>query len=288
MQYFKALGADIAEQERGWDGTRGLMVYNKRDYQKKGAPRQSVDNWIVATVQHKGIISGEDWVEIQKILEENRQTSEQPRRTRNGCTVLSGMIYCNICGQRMFAKHRSGRDGYDYICKSKLQGGVKSCEIPNLHGRETDQAVWNAVLPLLVMDPSCSNELLKLEDKVRTEAVKSDLELVNCKMAEHRRTTAHLVNVLELGEASPTLIAEINRRMALLEDEMIELTQKSAQYRECASNGETISEIVERLSCFYNLCNGATGEIRRETISLLTERIVWDGRELKIMTYPAK
>ena len=41
------------------------MVYNKRKGGKKENP---IDEWIIATGKHPGIISGSEWVKCQKTL----------------------------------------------------------------------------------------------------------------------------------------------------------------------------------------------------------------------------
>ncbi len=143
--YFTSKGADVCFDEKRCSDYVGLIAYNKRNYRRKNAPRQAVDKWIVAIGRHRGIISGRDWVRVQEILEENVPTGAAPACTHNVYSLLSGIIYCGICGGRLFAKPRSNGHSFDYICGSKLRGGVKACPCQNLNGPGTDTAVFQAL-----------------------------------------------------------------------------------------------------------------------------------------------
>ena len=108
------------------------MVYNKRNYTKKSAPRQNIKYWIVAIGKHQGIISGDVWVSIQKRLQRNSIKNEE-HKTENDYALFSGILYCQKCGEKMQAKKRRNHQKiitFDYICKGKLQ--KKCCNIQNL------------------------------------------------------------------------------------------------------------------------------------------------------------
>ena len=64
IKYFENKGSTLNCNE---DNELGLMVYNKR---KGGKKENSVDEWIIATGKHPGIISGAEWVNCQNILSE--------------------------------------------------------------------------------------------------------------------------------------------------------------------------------------------------------------------------
>ena len=81
------------------------MVYNKRNYTKKSAPRQNIKYWIVAIGKHQGIISGDVWVSIQKRLQRNSIKNEE-HKTENDYALFSGILYCQKCGEKMQAKKR--------------------------------------------------------------------------------------------------------------------------------------------------------------------------------------
>lgn len=136
--YFVELGSEVCFDGRGG---RGILSYNKRDYGKKNAPRQDPGAWILAEGQHEALLCGRDWVEVQRLLGRGRRGGAA---TRSTYALLSGMLRCPECGGRMFAKRRSGRESFDYICENKLRN-LGLCHGPNLAGGDADGKVWTAV-----------------------------------------------------------------------------------------------------------------------------------------------
>ncbi len=148
--YFASHGAQLCAPREAWDGTRGLLAYNKRDCAGGRAPRNPVEKWIVAAGRHPALIPGERWVAVQRLLD----GGGGPRpAVHNDRALLSGLLRCARCGGRMFAKRRTGagRTGevFDYICQNKLRPGAAPCGGQNLHGGDTDRAVWDALRPWL-------------------------------------------------------------------------------------------------------------------------------------------
>ena len=132
--YFCKKKADVTFSEKECSNKYGLMVYNKRNYSKKSAPRQSIENWIVAQGKQEGILSGEIWVSIQNRLQRNSNKNIESK-TENNYALLSGILYCGKCGEKMQPKKRKNNT-FDYICRGKLQ--KKGCTIQNLLGQEAD------------------------------------------------------------------------------------------------------------------------------------------------------
>lgn len=146
--YFTALNADVCFSPQR-DRHHGLLAYNKRDYRQKGAPRQSVDHWILAAGKHHGIISGRDWVTVQRLL---KTRCGLPPDSDSPTGILSGRLYCQHCGSPMTAKIRSRhsqRPTFDYICTRKLRQGVSLCSCQNLHGPQTEEDVLRALCSFL-------------------------------------------------------------------------------------------------------------------------------------------
>ena len=102
--YFASRGAQLCAPREAWDGTRGLLAYNKRDCAGGRAPRNPVEKWIVAAGRHPALIPGERWVAVQRLLD-----GGGPRpAVHNDRALLSGLLRCARCGGRMFAKRRTG------------------------------------------------------------------------------------------------------------------------------------------------------------------------------------
>ena len=70
--YFMERGADVCFQKEAFDGTCGMMVYNRTDQEKgRAAIQLPVESWIVAIGQHPGLIPSRQWIRVQESLERN-------------------------------------------------------------------------------------------------------------------------------------------------------------------------------------------------------------------------
>lgn len=144
--YFAQHGCEVFFGEDAC--TRGLLAYNKRDYRQKNARRLPMSEWIVAAGHHPARVSGKRWAAIQQLLQRNVPAGKRASPVHNDYALLSGLLFCGRCQHRLFAKPRGAkRDGFDYICGSKLQGGTALCGCQNLGGTITDALVWETLLP---------------------------------------------------------------------------------------------------------------------------------------------
>ena len=75
--YFTEQSADLYGPEEEFDGTYGLMAYNKT-LQRPGRTNKTkeVQKWIVAPGRHPGIIEGAAWADVQMIFLRNRRSRE--------------------------------------------------------------------------------------------------------------------------------------------------------------------------------------------------------------------
>ncbi len=77
--YFYQLGANVHGNACDYNGKYGVSGYNRTDQNSKSAKSKNVDQWIIAVGKHKGIISGSQWIEVQKQLKRN----SKPKRCRD-------------------------------------------------------------------------------------------------------------------------------------------------------------------------------------------------------------
>ena len=101
--YFAALGADLCFPRADCDGRRGLLAYQKRDYTGGRSPRNPVDRWIIALGRHPALVSGATWRAVQELLTPDRAPAVHNRRA-----LLSGLLFCARCGEKLLPKARKG------------------------------------------------------------------------------------------------------------------------------------------------------------------------------------
>ena len=151
LDYFTRSSAQVCFTREDCGSGRGLIAYSKRDYRQRRAPRQEMGSWILAAGQHRGLIPGRQWIAVQKLLAESAAGNGSAAHPHNEYALLSGRIRCTACGSVLLAKRRTGTAGgsFGYICKTRLRSGASACSCPGLSGPQTDEAVWQALLPWL-------------------------------------------------------------------------------------------------------------------------------------------
>lgn len=289
FSYFTEKHADVCFREQDCSNQYGLLVYNKRNYQKKHAPRQPVDQWIVAIGRHRGRISGEKWVTVQHIIEDNIPTGKKPAKMHNDYSLLSGMIYCEKCGSRMFAKQRSGKAAssgqFDYLCGSKLRGGKMLCSCQNINGAQADDMVCQALMPYTTESTEIYKLLEKLRRDLRRQKKDDLLAQIQAKMNQCTEEMNRLIRSLSQTDPSPVLIRHVSDRMSELDQTVTELTAESRRLQTDISLSDQAAQtdmLVRTLSGFKRYFSQLSIHEKRILIKLLVQKIVWDGENLHI------
>lgn len=290
LNYFTVQNSDVCFEEKDCSDKYGLLAYNKRDYKKKHAPRQSMDKWIIAIGKHKGRVSGKKWVAVQNIIEDNIPTGKKPAKMHNNYSLLSGLIYCEKCGSRLFAKARSGKGAtpglFDYVCSSKLRGGTELCDCQNIGGQQADDMVCDYLMKYTDESSSIYKLLEKLKHDLEGQKQESPLESIEARISKCNDEMDNLVRTLSQRDLGPAFIQRVNIRIGELDKELSSLAQERERLQ---SNAESMAYkaiqvdiLVAALSSLKNNFANLSIHEKRTLIRLLVKKIVWDGRDLHI------
>lgn len=290
-QYFVDKQSDVCFEEKDCSSKFGLLSYNKRDYKIKSAPRQDESQWIIAIGKHKGIVSGEDWVNVQAILDDNKPDSGAVK-PHNVYSLLSGMIICKKCDARMFAKFRSRDKGktntYDYVCNNKLRGGISNCDCKNLGGKETDDAVSKHLLNYMNENSSIYKNLEALKNKTAKTHTNDSVEVIENKITKLKSEIDKLLSSLS-QDVSDTLIkyvdskvSALDRQCTALEIEKSQLESNLLNFDETEIQLEYTAKVLANFK--ENFISLSLIE-KRELLKLIIEKIEWDGENLDIFLY---
>lgn len=290
LDYFTEQGADVCFEEKDCKGRYGLLAYNKRDYKKKHAPRQSMDKWIVAIGKHRGRISGKKWVTVQQILLDNIPTGKRPAKMHNDYALLSGLIYCKKCGSRMFAKPRSGKgaypDRYDYMCNSKLRGGTELCNGQNLGGQQTDDMVCSYLTQFVEEHSRMYPLLAKLKQDIIGQVQEDPIAVISARMKKCNDEMDNLIRTLSQRNVGTALVQRVNVRVSELDRELSNLEAQRKQLQVDADSmmqrEMQIDRLVSALSSLKSHFKELSVYEKRTLIKLLVQKIVWDGENLHI------
>ena len=187
LEYFKNFGIEIYADEKEFNGTHGLMVYNKTKQTGSNnmVEKKDITEWIVAVGKHKGIISGKEWVEVQNLLNRNRDMKYRKPSTSNA--LLSGLLRCSHCGSFMRAKLKNktvdsnGRRVFDYMCELKDKSKKQKCQCKNINGLEADDLVMEEIKKLAMPDSKFYKALKNIASKSFNENNQNSEELKSLK-----------------------------------------------------------------------------------------------------------
>lgn len=287
--YFISFDSAVCFEERECSDRFGLLSYNKRDYTKKNVPRNSKDQWIISIGKHKGIVAGKTWVRIQEMLESNKPSPNRVK-AHNDYSLLSGMIYCTKCGSKMFAKFRSNNaDLFDYICNSKIRGGLNLCNCQNINGQQTDDMVCEYLLDYINENSNIYKLLENLKRSFRNEIRSNPVQEIDSKIETLNKQINNLIKTLSNSSLGPMLIQRINDQVSNLDNELKKLNDEKQNLQ---NNINVLSDIFiqldmisRALSSLKDNFNNLTIYEKRNLIKLLIEKIEWDGQDLHIFIY---
>ena len=144
---------DLFAEKSDFDGKHGIMAYN-RTLQRPGKAHQirPMEEWIVSVGKHPGVIPGQQWIQVQSMLEVNK--SKSYRRPRSNVALLSGLLVCGDCGDYMRPKltrppcGERRADLYTYMCSTKERSRSSRCQMKNANGNTLDAKVISEIKKL--------------------------------------------------------------------------------------------------------------------------------------------
>ena len=279
--YFTGNGSDVCCDKELWNGEHGVSVYNKRDYGRSGAPRNEFKEWIVAIGKHQGIVSGKDWVLIQKHFHSN---NKEKIVNRSDIGLLSGLVYCTKCGEKMFSKkHKPANKAFSYICSSKLKGNKALCDCPNLIGEQTDDLVVDYIKGELEHFDTIVSAIENLKKEYAKEQSNDKAD----KMKKDIDTTQAEINIL-LNRLTDTRLSEISinaiDKHIAERTEYLHILEKELENQTKLNNTDE-EKIKKSIQSFQDLFDDLSIYDKRQIIRLLIKKIEWSGEVLNIYMY---
>ncbi|MBQ9078949.1 MAG: recombinase family protein [Ruminococcus sp.] len=292
--YFDLKEIDIFSEKNNFDGTHGIMAYNKTSQQVgRSNEIRDMKEWIIAVGRHQGIISGEDWVQVQKLLEQNK--SKSYRKPRSNVALLSGLLYCADCGSFMRPKlsQRKNKDGeliYDYLCELKEKSKGQKCNTKRALGNEADRLVCEEIKKLTA-DESEFMKMLKKEQKrlsINDSACQDNLKKLRKSKSDTEAKIKNLLQTLAKAENSSAqdyILNEINEL-----DKKIKAFENQIQEYEDLANAGSLSDaefecLADMLCSFADSFETMTIEQKRLAIRAFIKRIVWDGERMHVYLF---
>ena len=287
--YFYDLGCQVCIDKEELDHESGLMGYAKTTsavYKNQSTPCES---WIISKGRHKGIVSGEAYVRVQKLLESNKGKGDSFRNSRNSVSLLSGLLYC-ACGYRMRPKNypasrvtKEGERTFSYRCPYKDRTHAEKCDNRNAHGNTIDAAVCNEITSLAWPNAGIIPMLEELKRQIRDSDIEvmSEKQLMMQEYDKKKEEIRKLVASIKQLEADSVSIQYINEEIQKIDAECIILKKQMEEVKE-DEHAKTelidyVKEILEKLTDFSKVFEELSLTQKRDFLKEIIEKVVWDG-----------
>jgi len=293
-KYFEDLGVEIYAEKEKFDSVHGLLGYNKT-LQRTGKSNvmRSIDEWIITVGKHIGIISGEDWVKVQRLLEQN--TSKSYRKSKSNTALLSGLLICGNCGGFMRPKmynqdYEVGERRFSYLCETKEKSRQHNCRIKNPNGNILDRAVCEEIKKLSEDSGEFIKQLESVKERIKSNSDEYDMQIESLQsgIADRKRQVDNLVNSLanSTGEVAYEYINqridELDKEIKESQQRLIDLKKLTEQNVLSDSEFDILRDILKSYASSFDTMNI---EQKRAAIRTFVKRIVWDGENIHMYLY---
>lgn len=296
-QYFYELGCQVCIDREELDHESGLTGYAKTTSVKYRNQNTSREAWIIARGRHKGIVTGKEFVYVQRLLEDNRSKGTGFREQGNSTALLPGLLQC-ICGHRMRPKNypasrltEKGERTFSYRCPYKDMTHGEKCNNSNVHGNTIDAAVCNEMAGLAKPDAGMVSMLEELRRQIAVSEC-GDISAKQLVRQEYERKKGQIQNLvtsirrLENGSISLQYINEeilkLDRECTKLRNQIEAADENGSGQRAAA---DCVREISDILTDFSKLLEAVPISQKREFMRKTIKKVVWDGGTAHIYLY---
>ncbi len=288
--YMKSIGANVVDTVDKYDSEHGIIVFRvSKATQNKNSDETSIDNyseWVVTIGEHKGLISSNDWIKTQEIIQARKSLTI--RRPIGKIALLSGLLRCSNCNNYMrpfSIDKQSGR--FYYICVTKESSKKALCSMKNIRGDKLDaQIIEDLKLKLLNID-KLINEVVnnKIHTKNKAYELQYETNVLNKELAENEKAIQNLIIKMS-NNTNQTIekyilehIEKLDARNKEINNELSLLPQKKEEDSITLNNIDIFLNNIEK---FNNLDNIDDFSTRKNLLASILKAIYWDGEKIRL------
>ena len=298
--YFIENDGSVYGDPAEFDGSHGVAVYNRTQQTKEASEESTflrpeftsvkrdkdMSDWIIAVGKHEGFIESKDWIAAQTLRYEIGDRYNRPHRSTNA--LLSGLIYCPLCHQRLKVipesdRYTNGKPRFKYACPNAVRKGP--CHYQAVRGVEMDEFILDHLTAMSVEDQEFYIGKIQEEIDHLLQVDKSEQEIkaVQKEIEKMERETMALVRELRTVSetAKPYLIADLDQ----MAERVAEKKQLLSRLENTAADDKTklkdFEQIKKTILSFSELAKDTEPQEIASLISSVIERIyvIGDGKK---------
>ena len=257
--YFRSQGAVLHNDVCEFAGLCGCTVYGRRQGKTRSKFRDlSGEN--IQLNRHEGLISADDWLRVQRRLNENRAL----RNSGGGSNSwLSGLIRCGFCGYAVSVVNGQ-RSGKRYVAC----GGRKRHLCPGKKRGLTFEMIEESVAEKML---AYAREL-RFHTAGRTAADESAINSLKARRIKLGDEINRIVDSFSQAE-NALLRAKLNEKMELLERQARQVDSEISEHSRRTAQPAAAESIISLLDGWDGLGTDVRKSIARLMISQVT---VWN------------
>lgn len=293
LQYFKNRGQNIYAEQDGrekFDGKYGIIAYNKTDNNKKERP---LKDWIIAVGLHKGYVTGKEWVQVQELLEKNKDKSYRASANHTNETIFSGILRCKKCGNKMIPKsNRQNKDGtttYYYVCREKDRTRRINCNSHNIKGNELDDNFIKILKDIFVPNSAVYQELKNMAvNSNQKEDITVEMETLKKEYEKNEKEIKDLAKKVKYIDIS--VIDIINQELIKAQNKKEELKNKMEILERFKSDNKKMNTklskgakyILNIIDHCFDVLETFDLKSKKDILNLLVESAYGEGDTIEI------
>ena len=276
--YFEALGCQMDNCRELWDGSTGVIVYN-RSTEKRG-PHQLLPptEWIVCKGLHDPFLSADIWLAAQEKFTHNKCF----RKKKYPNPLLRGVLRCS-CGGLMNVGTKKCVSGLSrsYRCIRHQRYGNDVCDRGQVVCSLIDSKVME-IFSQIESDPDVIWSYVKSEDPVSAKSA----DKIKKKLVKTEDKIRRLTSSLALAQneaASKYIIDEINSLDSEMSSMKAQIMEAESAKRAEADSKKEVADKVETIQNLIRNLSGFSADERNEIACKVIKEATWDGETLFIV-----
>ncbi len=221
---------------------------------KKRIGCSEADHVLIPDAVDRPAFTWDEWEKIQRQLDRNRELSP---RNQKLTYLLSGRVYCSLCGRKYYGVPVHGKPYYRCSGRVKLLSD-KRCTSKTINATNLDVAVWDELAEMLRNPSTILAGLQHVKDGVDQEGfLEDELKAMTGKVERLDTEQGQLLHWALKGFPDEIIATEnerINRRRNALRREITETERRLQQARESSVDLQRVEEFCriasQNLECF--------------------------------------
>lgn len=293
LEYFKSKGIEIFaedDERKAFDGKYGFLTYNKTNNRKN----MPMEDWIIAVGLHPGVIPGKEWVEVQYMIEKNKDKCYRAAIYPKKQTIVSGLIKCKQCNSNMRPRNMGKRraDGsvpYRYCCTLKEKSKLYKCQSENVAGEKLDNSIINLIKEIFVPNSEIYKELKKMSiSNFNIDNTVQEIEYLENLYKKNENAIEQIMKKMVFVEED--LMDIINVELRKLKAKKLELEEQIKdlkQNRNKINSGNTIDistikNIINIIDNSFNVFELFDLKSKKDIANIFIESITGSGEEIEV------